>query len=232
VEQGFQTFCVQTQVDFSPASSGYNNHTPYNFSTSLASVDYVNGVTKSTDVNQLTVGAAWLYEQFATGGLMNNYGYASSGSARTTDAGLLQAALWALEGGQTYSGYANPTTANNIFYADALTQFKGSYALGSPGDINNANAPVTPANYSTYDVEILNLTSGSGNSLNSAQNQLIYLGGVTGNGGGTPVPDYGATLALLALSLGGLAVFGRGAGECQRARVLARPSARRSSRGR
>jgi hypothetical protein len=211
VAQGFQTFCVQTSVEFSPASSGYNNGTPYNFTTSLSSLDYVNGKEGSTDVENLTVGAAWLYEQFATGNLMNNYGYASSGSTRLQDAGLLQAAIWALEGNQTYSdgNYVVPTTANNIFYSDALSEFQGSSTLGSPTDISNADAPVTSANYSTYNVEILNLSTGTGNSLCSAQNQLVYLGD-------PPVPDGGATLALLALSLAGLAAFGREVGTVQK----------------
>jgi len=88
---GFQTFCIQTAVDFTPG-------TTYNYSTSLASVG-------SPDAFALKEGTAWLYGEFATGNLGSYYNYANTGTgpSRLVDAGLLQAAIWALQGGQAYS---------------------------------------------------------------------------------------------------------------------------------
>jgi len=56
-------------------------------------------------------------------------------------------------------------------------------------------------------------------SNNTYQNQLVF---------DDPVPDHGATLALLAVSLAGLAAFGRGIGD----RQLALQSCRRPRSGR
>jgi hypothetical protein len=182
---GFQTFCVQTQVDFTPYNFG--NTTPYGFTLSLNSVG--TGWNPS-DAFALSKGAAYLYAQFAQGTL-NGYDYnlgndPTDAAARLADAGALQAAIWALQGHQTYGGYPSGIgngTTGNVFYNDALNY------LGA-----NVDAPATLS--TDFGVEIMNLTDGSGNS---AQNQLIYLG----------VPDSGATLGLLALSVAGLAVFAR-----------------------
>jgi hypothetical protein len=182
---GFQTFCVQTGVDFTPG-------TIYNYTYSLSSIG-------NPDNFALSEGAAWLYSQFAQGTLAN-YDFANTGTGtstsspglgatRTTDAGALQAAIWYLQGGQTYSGYPNGG-AGNLYYNEAVA------ALG-------ASAVDAPATLSTDSgVEILNITTGG----QAAQNQLIYFGSGSGN---TPptAPDSGTTLALLALSLAGLAAF-------------------------
>ncbi|HEX3718388.1 MAG TPA: hypothetical protein VH595_10515 [Verrucomicrobiae bacterium] len=170
---GFQTFCVQTGVDFTPG-------TVYNYSTSLASIG-------SPDAFSLSEGTAWLYSQFAQG-ILGGYDYTDP-ATRTTDAGALQAAIWELQGGQTYSGYPNGESGN-LYYDEAMT------ALGANLD--------TAATLSTdFGVEILNIsTIGVG----ADQNQLIY----TGSGGGTThqnVPDTGSTSALLAVGVVGMGIF-------------------------
>jgi len=181
--QGFETFCVQSEVDFTPYNWG--NPAPYNISTSLSSIG-------APDNFALSEGTAWLYSQFATGQLQG-YDYANAGT-RTADAGLLQSAIWALQGGQSYGGFPSGT-AGNPFYDEAVN------ALGS-GVINEA-----ATSSDNFGVEILNLTSGG----NPAQNQLVYTVGSPHPH--TPdVPDSGATLALLAVSLAGLAAFGPGFG--------------------
>jgi hypothetical protein len=128
---------------------------------------------------------------------LNGYDYTDAGT-RTTDAGELQAAIWALQGGQSIGGFPSGVgngTSGNVFYNDALNY------LGS------ANIDVA-ATYSTdFGVEIMNLSDYNNNA---AQNQLIYVG--NGN-----VPDGGATLGLLALSVAGLAVLARRWGAVQRA---------------
>jgi hypothetical protein len=146
----------------------------------------------------LSVGTAWLYAQFATGKLAN-YDYVDS-SSRYLDAGLLQEAIWTLQNNQTWGSY--PAGTGNTFYNEALS------ALGG---YNNAIAPATSSD--NYDVDVLNLYLGqTPTAADSDQNQLVYTGGITPptpNGPFTPIPDSGAPLALLALSLAGLAVFAR-----------------------
>ncbi len=160
---GFQTFCLQTSVDFYPGNT-------YNY---LAAS--LNTVGSPQNGIPLSAGVAWLYGEFAQGKL-NGYDYANSGTGTTTaglsatrqtDAGALQAAIWALMGEAVYGDgkYVTPTAANNIFYADALNEFGGSLAL--------ADASVTAASYGLYNVGILNLSDSSG----SAQNQLVWFGG-------------------------------------------------------
>jgi len=196
VVQGFETFCMQTEVDFTPYNWG--NHTPYNYAVSLASIG-------TPDAFPLSEGTAYLYYEFATGQL-EGYDYVDT-ATRIADAGILQSALWALQGGQAYGGYAPGTgdgTTGNIYFNDALN------ALG-------ANAIYQAATTSdNYGVEILNLTAGG----NPAQNQLVYLGGADNhhNSELTPVPDGGPTLFLLGGGLISLAWFNRKIPALQRVR--------------
>jgi len=173
--QGFETFCVQEAVYFTPYN--WANATPYNFSTSLNSIG-------DPDAFALSEGTAWLYSQFATGQLQG-YDYTDAGT-RTTDAGYLQSAIWALQGNQSASGSPSGTIGNP-FYDEAVT------ALGSAAVSQAATGS------DNFGVEIMNLTSGD----SPVQNQLVY----TTTPPASPVPDHGSTLALLALSLAGLAVF-------------------------
>jgi hypothetical protein len=185
----FQTFCVQSDVEF------YEG-TAYNYTVSLNSLGNASGLGAPTgtpgtpDNYALSEGTAWLYSQFARGTL-SGYDYANSGTGtaaaglsatRQTDAGYLQSAIWELQGGQSLSGYPNGGTGN-LYYNEAVA------ALGANID--------TAATLSTdFGVEILNL----GTANDNYQNQLGL------------VPDGGATLALLALSLAALAVFTLGFG--------------------
>jgi hypothetical protein len=104
VGTGFETFCIETMVDFNAGQT---------YTYSLANVDS-RGVA-------LTEGAAYLYSQFSKGTL-GNYDYTDT-ATRNTDASELQSAIWWFQGEQTYPGYPSPT--NNVFYKEAIT------ALGS-----------------------------------------------------------------------------------------------------
>jgi hypothetical protein len=106
----------------------------------------------------LSLGAAYLYYEFATGQLA---GYAYNVPAtRQADAGLLQSAIWEFQGGQSLSGF--PSYSTDPFYALA-TNALGAAAF-SPSD-------------GAYNVDIIQLWDGT----TAAQNQMVYLGPVPDN---------------------------------------------------
>jgi len=119
VNGGFETFCVETTVDFNPGSS---------YTYNLSNSDSLG--------RQLTEGAAFLYYEFASGNL-SGYNY-NSAATRKTDAGLLQAAIWWFQGNQTYNdgNYTIPTTANNQFYALAINTLGANATSANNGLYN------------------------------------------------------------------------------------------------
>jgi hypothetical protein len=172
-QTGFQTFCVEADVYFWPN----------------VTYSYTEG-NKDSQGRALTEGTAYLYSQFAKGELAG-YDFKNnvSGGSRWQDAGLLQAAIWYLQGGQSGGSSFGYGGAGNPYYDLAAS------ALGA-----NLKANATP---DQFGVRILQLWDSSHNTY---QNQLVF---------DDPVPDQGATLALLALSLAGLAAIGRGIGARQ-----------------
>lgn len=131
----FQTFCVEGNEHI------YTN-TTYNVALNDHSV---------LGNNYLSLGAAWLYSQFAQGTL-NGYNYTGS---RTTTADQLQKAIWHYMGGQEgQSGY----DSSNPFEVLAAGHF-----------LSDANANAT-AGLNNFGVWVLNLTIGNDNY----QDQLIY----------------------------------------------------------
>lgn len=148
---GFETFCLETGVDFTPSNEGGPT---YYYSIGNVTQPLTGGGTGSGLA--LTAGAAWLYQEFATGGL-SAYGYNYTyGTTRQNDDNLLQAAIWALQGGQTYAGY--PSLTGNEFYAAAIK------ALGA-----NAGSA-----YTGSEVEVLQLWSNA-DGTGAAQNQLVFV---------------------------------------------------------
>jgi len=135
VGTGFETFCIETTVDFYPGST---------YTYDLSTVD-------SRGVG-LSLGTAYLYDQFAKGTL-GNYDYTDT-ATRNADAGALQAAIWWFQGEQTYPGYPSPT--DNVYYQEALTALGGAANADSPSD-------------GRYGVAVLQMWDGS----TPAQNQLI-----------------------------------------------------------
>jgi len=111
-----------------------------------------------------------------TGYDYNTANTASDKALRKTDAGLLQAAIWWLQGNQTYNdgSYQIPSTSNNPFYA---------LAISTLGSINATNA-----NNGQYGVDVLQMWDGT----SPAQNQLVL------------VPDGGMTAGLLGMGLVGM----------------------------
>jgi hypothetical protein len=136
----FQSFCLEN----SQPPEYINLNTTYNAVTNTRALN--GGVGPGGD--PVSVGTGWLYSQFATGTLAG-YNY---GSGRTTSAGLLQNAIWWLEGeGVAYN-------SGNTFMLAAVTQF-GSQA--------SARADGAAA----YGVSALNLTTLTGAL---AQDQLYF----------------------------------------------------------
>ncbi len=139
----FETFCVETQVDFTPSSWG--GGTLYAAISNYA----IGGNITNGSNNPLTLGAAWLYYEFATGQLQ---GFDYTGSNRQTTSGELQEAIWILMG----QNHDLPLfDSNNIFLAEAFIQLGTSETQASNGG---------------YGVYVLNLYNANGSL---AQNQLV-----------------------------------------------------------
>jgi hypothetical protein len=166
---GFETFCLETGVEFSPGTLYYytlGNVTQPNPGNSQAG----SGLT-------LSQGTAYLYYQFGKG-LLSDFDY-TPGAGRMADDNLLQAAIWALQGGQSYGGYPTPIT-DNKFYNDALN------ALG--GGVLDPNT--------NPNVVVLQVWTNPDDT-GPAQNQLVL------------VPDGGLTVSLLGGALIGLQILRR-----------------------
>ena len=156
----FQTFCVQTAVDFAPGVT-------YNYAASLDSLGSTgypapNTTLGTPDSFPLAEGTAWLYSQFARGTLQG-YDFSNASGQRWADAGELQAAIWYLQGNQPEPYLAGGP--GNVYYAEAVA------ALGANVD---ANATLS----TDFGVEILNLNSGP-NANNQNQLGLVPDGGAT-----------------------------------------------------
>lgn len=188
----FQTFCIEYNEHF--------NWTPATYTSAVSSAAIHGGVPGGED--PVSVGTGWLYSQFAQGLLKDNLGnsYFTTGS-RYTNAGELQNAIWWLEGEITTD------QSNNRYIKAAAT------ALGVGSTVPNAspleggtglaaNTLNNGHNAAWFGVSALNLGPFDGNPITS-QDQLIYQ--YTGN----QVPDGGATLLLLGLSLSGMGALQR-----------------------
>jgi hypothetical protein len=114
---GFQTFCVESTVDFNPGDT---------YTYVLSDVD--------SSGRQLSEGAAFLYWEFGKG-ILPGYDYADA-ATRNTDAGILQAAIWWFQDQTILSGYPSPT--NNAYYEYAV----GALGLSSADSANNGLLPV------------------------------------------------------------------------------------------
>ena len=159
---GFETFCEQSSVYFSPGVS---------YAYALA--------TQDSNGRSVSLGAAFLYYEFATGAL-TGYDYVNAAN-RYTDAGELQAAIWWFQGNQTGSGF--PAIATDPFYTLA---------------INDLGAAAFGADNGTYGVELLQLYDSYGNA---AQAQFVLTPPPTS------VPEAGATIIMQAFACGALALL-------------------------
>lgn len=185
----FETFCVETQVDFSPPG-------PYSFSTGYSIQQ--SPAYGRVGLGYLTAGAAWLYQQFATGQFVTGTPYATLVDPNnniynnSADAGAIQNAIWELLGedpATTNSGYGAPSQTQ-VVYNLVLSNFNNSLA--------SAEAQVTSGS-NPYGVQVIELYGGSDPN-NYAQDQLIYTGNPPHNNY-IPVPDAGTTSAMFGTAL-------------------------------
>ena len=153
INGGFETFCVQSEVVFYPGTT----------------YSYVLSDTESTG-QKLSLGAAYLYNKFATGNLAG-YDYTDP-SNRKADNGELQAAFWAFQS-QTIPGDF-PSISSDPYYNQAITDLGGTSAAFAP-------------NNGTYGVDILQMYNTNGAP---AQAQLVLA---------TPTPEP-STLWLFGLA--------------------------------
>ena len=143
------------------------------------------GTAVQQNNSQLSAGVAWLYMEFATGQLAG-YNYTNA-AARLTDAGELQAAMWYLQG--------EPADGGDAFNGVGVSVEIPSPTWPQP-HWEALEMRMAPGTSSTlFGVRVMELTNQSTGGI--AQDQLIY------------VPDSGATLLLVGVSLCALALFKR-----------------------
>jgi hypothetical protein len=183
---GFESFCIEHNEYITLPGT-------YSASISLGAVyggvaggiDHdSNPLTPTTDL--ISVGTAYLYEQFAKGNLAG-YTY-THGSLRQASAVKLQEALWYLEDEISLTAAQK---AANTFLSAAITLYGDGTGVGVGG---------AKANNTIWNVAALNL---GGVAPNQKQDQLIL------RDNGFSVPDGGLTLMLMGLSLSGLALLRR-----------------------
>ena len=160
--QGFESFCLETNEYVSIPGTYY-----YDVSSKA-----IAGGKGGGSPDPISVGTAWLYYQFASGGL-SSYAYTdfdcSDGTCRKKSAENLQEIIWYLEDEiPTYS-------PSNPFVSSLVGKF---------GSLNNAKTDNTPGGYGVW---VLNLY-GDENKAEKKQDQLVRI----------PEP---ATLSLLGLGL-------------------------------
>ncbi len=171
----FQTFCIDV-------SHSFKSGTTYDYSISQQ--------TYAGSGNSISIGTAYLYNQFLDGTL-NGYNY-TDGSGNISSATLLQNTFWALEGEISSSSvFVN----SNPFYLDLLSAFSG---ITTAQKLLNAEANAGANNI--YGVAVMNLFA-TNNPNQLAQSQLVRVP-LPGTHTSVPEPSTIVAGALLLLPLG------------------------------
>ena len=176
VNGGFQSFCMEK-------NEGLDNQ-PF---WSVVSLDAKLGGEGGPRPDPLSIGAAWLYHQFATGVLSGyDYDYTANRSDSAKD---LQETLWWLE---------DELAAMPVNPFSALVVQKFLNPMAAKADYN----PNDPNTAGFNNVRLLNMyvlnAAGNGPDLSKPRQDMLIL-----------VPDGGLTLILLGCGLLGLAAIRR-----------------------
>lgn len=177
VADSFQSFCLEWNEWLGGAGVAYT----VNDQAMLGGVSNQHGAG-SQGGDPLSLGTTWLYSQFAQGVLANYF----TAADRTTMAGFLQNAIWAME-----DEISDPAAGSNPFFDAAAVEF-GGYA-----------AAQADAASGQYGVWVLNNTKVQHDSVVKKQD-MIYYAGVIPSLAGFAVSDGGSTAILLGLGLSGL----------------------------
>lgn len=182
---GFETFCLSRDT-------GITIPGDYNATVNANGV-YDNGINGA--VRTMSLGSAYLYQQFATGVLAGyRYGQTGGGTAsgRATDAYNLQLAIWTLEGDYSYGSLA----------ADLANAFINTAANFFGGGIAGLQAAMLANGAGGFGVGALNLRYIAGNPNgvppNTPAQPLLTL-----------LPDGGTTLMLMGIGFSSLALVSR-----------------------
>jgi hypothetical protein len=147
---GVLTLCVQPDVFFTPGNQ-------YTFTVNNGSIGSMVGADTidpftGAPMNSLTIGTAWLFNQFTAGTLTGfNYNYGPGFTQSATD---LENAINSLQG-------YGPATGGGVNFVNLAEQRLELDAAGIMGNANGA-----------YNVGILNLYDANGNA---SQNQLVMV---------------------------------------------------------
>jgi hypothetical protein len=167
---GFQSFCIELDEFISGTRWAELN------------TGAIHGGVGGPDPDPLSIGAAWLYKQFAEGNLLG-YDY-TPGAGRAASAAALQDTLWWLE---DEIGGAPPV---NPFTAQLVAKFGSAAAAKADYDPTTAG----------FNVRVINMWGDTGGAVDYTkpkQDMLVYL------------PDGGMTLVLLGAGLLGVAAIRR-----------------------
>ncbi len=189
IKADYSSLATYGGIGFETFCLEYNEHfSPGGTYNASVSPEAVHGGNVTND--PISVGTAYLYSLFATGNLP---GYDYTASTTSSSAANLQNTIWFLEGEQTSlpggALIANPGTYSTLL----ITEF-GSLTNAMANSYNLKTA-------ASYGVSALNL--GAAPEF-TAQDQIFYQ--KTSN---QDLPDGGATLLLLGLSLSGMGVLQR-----------------------
>ncbi len=175
-QPNIQTFCVEH------AETVYGNTT------------YDVGLSSKTQMSlkELTIGAAYLYYNFADGSLAG-YNFNGTTAARKTSADQLQKAIWYFMGEDLTIESSNP-----------FWKLANDNGFGGLADYNNGRFGVEVIN--VWGLGHLNDPSYKRQDLLIRTSDKSY---TPPTDPGVPVPDGGATVGLLGMALAGLATAGR-----------------------
>jgi hypothetical protein len=169
----YQSFCIE------PSGGVTSNMT--------AELNYANGISQTSQGKTLSLGAAYLYKQFATGNL-TGFDYVNA-STRSSNAGALRDAIRTLIG---ITGYA--TWSSNTYLLQLLTiNSDQTYWMQAYNPNSYYNI------IGDYSIFVMNCYTNDAGTTNGQD--FLYLSNATSTSAGTPEP---ATLLLWCLGSAGI----------------------------